>query len=321
MIPPGAVRLQKFGNGVIQILVTSSCNLHCYNCTQGSQLRHKHYEMSLQNFEVAVQSLVNFHGVVGVFGGNPCITKNFEEYCRILREYIPFHRRGLWSNNLIGKGDICRKTFNPATSNLNVHLDKDAWDEIKSTWPEAQPVGLKEDSRHSPVFVAMKDIIEDESERWKLISSCDININWSAGIAEFRGQPRAYFCEIAMAQSVLHQHEEDYPDTGIRLFKDGIYESTISVGIKQSLVCEWWRLGMFSFREQVRKHCHECSVPLHGYGELSQSEDGVEQTSKIHETVYKPKKSKRTVQVVEKLEQLNTSKIKQLTHYIQNGRI
>jgi hypothetical protein len=309
MVPPGAFKAGKYGNGVIQIHLTRTCNLSCYHCTQGSQLRGKPKFISLDNFEKTVRDLVDYHGVVGIFGGNPAIHPEFHQICDILKRHIPFHRRGIWCNHPLGKAALMRATFNPAVSNLNVHLDEAAFREFRVDWPEAPVFGLRQDSRHSPIFVAMKDVIADEGERWRLISGCDINHNWSAMVGEFRGQLRAWFCEIAGAQSILHQDEPEYPDTGLP--------------IPSPTGTPWWRQPMSFFTSQVRKHCHECSVPLQGFGELSQSKDprAREQVSATHLAVSKPKSKERRTEVVERLEQLNLGRLRHMTTYLQNGTL
>lgn len=335
--PPGAVKAKKFGGGVIQILVTSSCNESCWHCTQGSQLRRPHWEMTPDNFEKAVLSLNGYHGVRGLFGGNPAICKHFFDYCDILRKHVPIEKCGIWCNHPITleKAQAMRETFSPAVSNLNVHLRQDGYDLMKQGWPESMPFGLHQDSRHSPVFVAMKDLSDlpanpgkdkewftrmpnTEENRWKLISQCDIAHFWSAGIAQFRGEVRAWFCEIAMSQSILHQDDPDYPDTGIK----------INDPITPDINNWWWRQPMTTFAHQVRKHCHECSVPLRGYGELAMAVDPMdfsgqwtpkEQVSSTHEKFYRPKRNGRAVELVTTTDQLQCGKIEKTTTYLQNA--
>lgn len=327
MAPPGKVKIGKYGNGVIQILVTSACDLGCFSCTQFSNLsRGKPEFMSPEHFEQAVISLKDYHGVVGVFGGNPALSPHFSAYCEILHKHIPFIRRGLWSNHPRGNGQVMRETFNPAVSNLNCHLVREAYDEFKKDWPESQPFGHDKDCRHAPAGnVAMKDMDGmyvdgeyDYATAYELISNCDINQNWSAGIGVFRGKLRAWFCEIAMAQAIYHQYEPDYPNTGLDPTK--LYDRNF-VTEPPNPQYKWWQLQMGHFIHQVDKHCHECSVPLRGYGELSQSETGTEQVSKTHAAGFKPKKKGRPVQIVDSLVQLGTGKINRLTDYMGNGKI
>ena len=303
MIAPGTRRPGKYREGVIQIWVTRACDKACYGCTQGSNLGGKPGMITVEQFEKAVISLKGYFGVVGVFGGNPAVHPKFDELCEVLADHIPFEQRGLWCNNLMGKGVVARQTFNPKVSNLNVHLDREAFIEFKRDWPESMPVGLTTDSRHSPPFVAIQDVIKDPEEQWELISGCDINKHWSAMIGVFRGEVRAWFCEIAGAQSMLHQHEEDYPDTGMVVTSD------------------WWQKPLSDFANQVRKHCPACGVPLRGYGELSQKEDGIEQVSLTHIGVYNPKTKNREVQVVTEREELGKKSLGRFTDYLQNSKV
>jgi hypothetical protein len=274
--------------------------------------------MSLANFRTACESLKDYFGVVGIFGGNPALHPDFDAICEILRETIPFARRGIWCNNPIWpeRAREMARTFNPRYSNLNVHLDAKAYALFKEHWPESQPFGLHQDSRHSPVFVAMKDVIEDEGQRWELISNCDINKHWSAMMGQFRGELRAWFCEIAGAQAMLHQHEPRYPDTGVEVTHEGRVK--LFTGGTEGAEKQWWELSMRSFDQQVHKHCHECGVPLRGYGSLAQSEYGVEQTSAAHQSVYETKR-RLPLQVVTNVEQLKSKGLK-FTDYMGGAR-
>lgn len=308
MIAPGIKRPGKYRQGVIQVWVTRACDKACYGCTQGSNLAGRPEMITPDQYEAALQSLAGYWGVVGMFGGNPATHPNFEGLCELLCKYVPFEQRGLWCNSPMGKGKIMRKVFNPAVSNLNVHLDAKAYAEFKRDWPECSPVGLQQDSRHSPPFVAMKDLEElTEGERWALIADCDINKHWSALIGVFRGEVRAWFCEVAGAQAMLHQHEPDYPDTGVSL----MFERVMGPDMP------WWKLGMIDFQEQVRKHCHECGVPLRGHGELAQARAGKEQTSVTHAAIYQPKRDRR-VELVVRREQLGEP-VGRVIDYLKNG--
>jgi len=343
MYSPQDKRPGKPHGGVIQIWVTRACDKTCFGCTQGSNLGGKPGMMTPEQFEDACISLKDYWGTVGMFGGNPAIHPEFETLCDIMKKHIPKEQRGLWCNNPLGHGKKMRETFNPKRSNLNVHLDQTAYNEFKRDWPESRPFGLHEDSRHSPVFVAMKDILKidcsdcggggsdgrparnsgscsgcggtgqvyDEEQAWELISNCDINKHWSAMIGVFRNELRGWFCEIAGAQSMLHQHEPDYPDTGTQI---NFPKDLIASGVNS----DWWQQGMDStyFSKQVRKHCHECSVPLRGHGELAQSETGKEQVSKTHAEIYKPKKKDRLVQLVEWRDELEENPNKKVTVYL-----
>lgn len=292
--------------GVLQIWVTRSCDKACFGCTQASNLGGKPGRITVEQFEVACQSLQDYFGVVGVFGGNPALHPQFEQLCKIMQRYIPFERRGLWCNKLFGNGAIARETFNPHVSNINVHLDQEALEEFRRDWPEARPVGVTDDSRHASPYYAMQDmevlpggVPNTEENRWKLIGECDVNQYWSAMIGVFRGELRGYFCEIAGAMAMLHQEEPDYPDTGL----------AVTPG--------WWNQPMAAFEQQARFHCHACGVPLKGRGELAIGGEK-EQCSKTHESIYKPKSKGRLLEIVTHPSQIGH--VNRVTEYIQNSK-
>lgn len=290
-------------NGVIQIHITRACDLSCIGCTQGSNLGGKPTVMTYDNFEQAVYSLRDYNGVIGIFGGNPTLHPSFEEFCYLLKSYIPYERRGLWSNNLNGYGGLCRDIFNPGVSNLNVHMDQSKYDEMKRDWPECNPIGLEYDSRHSPPFVALKDIKDiSEDDKWHLINNCDINQLWSAMVCQFRGQLRGFFCELAGAQSMLHENEPDYPDTGIDVKRDE----------------NWWKYPIEVYKKQIEKHCMECGIPLRGAGDLAVT--GILETvSKTHLNIYKLKKpAGKRLKVVSSFGEMGNT-VKRATDYIANG--
>ena len=300
MVLPGQRRPGKPRGGVIQIWVTRACDKACFGCTQGSNLKGRCAMITCEHFEQACISLRDYWGTVGVFGGNPALHPQFEQLCAILCKYIPKRQRGLWCNAPMGKASVMRETFDTAISNLNVHLDQQAYDEFKRDWPECRPFGLHDDCRHGPPFVAMQDVIENEEQIWQLVADCDINQHWSAMICEVAGQPRAYFCEIAGAQAILHQEDSAWPDLGL------------------AVEPSWWNKPMLAYQHQVRYYCPRCGVPLRGLGELAQASDGVEQTSRVHQNVFKPKVAGREIEVVDHLEQVLPQTLPRFTNYMTN---
>lgn len=288
MVAPRDHRPGIWRGGVIQVHVTRACDLACTHCTQGSNLAGKPVMMTPDQFDAALASLDGYFGVVGMFGGNPAMHPQFDELCRIMRARIPFPQRGLWCNNLRGKGAHAKITFNPRHSNLNVHLDSAAADEIRRDWPEAAPFikGESEDSLHGSPWVSMEDVGIPEAERWRLISQCDINRHWSAMLCVVRGQLRAFFCEIAGAQAMLHQDNPDWRGTGQPMPDTGL-----------PVVPGWWRRGMEAYEQQVSEHCHQCGVPLRRPGQLAVGGE-LDEFSETHRHIARPKTPGRVVELV-----------------------
>jgi organic radical activating enzyme len=301
----------------MQIWITRTCDKKCFHCTQNSQFGGKAEFITPEQYEQAIDSLEfgtpnAYFGVVGMFGGNPALHPQFDILCEILRAKVPFEQRGLWCNHPRGKGAIMEETFNPAVSNLNVHQDEEAWQQFLTDWPSTQKFlannlkGLDQDSRHGPPLVAMSDVIKDEGERWNLIANCDINKYWSAMVCIFRGELRAYFCEIAGAHAMLHQHNPNYNGSGHPIPDVG-----------SPVVPGWWRHSMKAYADQVKLHCHGCGIPLKGYGALANS-GPAEQISAMHLPMVKLRDS-RAIQQITDVVQLGEKHLPKSTDYIENG--
>lgn len=247
-------KLLSGANDIIQIMVTTACDLYtCSNCTQLLPFRKDYRHMSLDVFEKAVKSLIDWPGVVSLFGGNPCSHPQFEDLCRILAKHIqPQARRGLWSNALLGHGEIVRQTFYPdGRFNLNVHRSVEATKEIVSWLPgKIIPSGVSAHSWHAPILMNYQDFGIDPDDWPAIRETCDINQRWSAAICERDGKPYAYFCEVAAALD------------GIRGMNHGM-----------PLHYEWWKSPMQAYYGQVEGCCNAgCGVPLRGQGHLDNQE-------------------------------------------------
>lgn len=308
MVVPSMRRRRIFEpyQGVLQIMVTRACDLSCFGCTAGSNLRTSPATMTPDQFEAAIRSLGfpdegHYFGIVGVFGGNPASSRYFEDYCRILRDLVPFPQRGLWCNNLLGKGKVARETFDPRHSNINVHLEQDAYDEFRRDWPEALDArrehtteGLTVDAVHGSPWVGMRDqeslsfpdgsVRENTPEnRLELIGDCDINKHWSAMICLVRGELRGFFCEIAGHMAAMHGDNPNWAGTGQPMPDVGL---PVEPG--------WWRRPLVDFADQVRQCCHNCGVPMRRPGQKAIGGER-EEFSETHRFIARPKRKGREV--------------------------
>ncbi|WP_112070120.1 glycosyltransferase [Herbaspirillum rubrisubalbicans] len=220
--------------GIICVDITNKCDLHCSNCTRLLANQDRFYDMTLENFRLAVRSLRDYPGTIAVIGGNPCMHRDFEGICRVFVEEIPDkERRGLWTNNVFKYADLAKETF--GVFNLNPHNDDHG---IASLEP------LKElgwyysgNSEHASLLAAVQDFHAPEA-MWSLISQCDINQHWSASIVQNNGKLRAYFCEVAASFDLARGE-----DHGLE----------VSEG--------WWRRPLRDFSEQIEYFCPKCGVP------------------------------------------------------------
>lgn len=228
---------------IICIDVTSKCDLACSNCTRLLANQDKTWDMTPENFRLALRSLKDYFGIIAMLGGNPCMHPKFPELCRIFVEEIPNRlQRGLWTNNPFKHEKLCEETF--GTFNLNAHGAKRALDPIKRMTDHAQRNGAivwtyMGNSVHAPLLTAVKDIYRDEETMWDKISKCEINRDWSASIVQnAQGELRAYFCEVAAA---------------FDLARGGDHGHAVAPG--------WWNAKIEAFQDQIKTFCPGCGVP------------------------------------------------------------
>lgn len=209
--------------------------------------------MSTECFREAVRSLVDWPGIVGIFGGNPCVHPQFEQICDILCEEIPEQKhRGLWSNDLMKHGALCRKVFYPeGRFNLNAHGIRDAYLGFdKYLTGKAIRHSDTTQAQHAAMLASFEDFGVPLSEWIEARENCDINQKWSGAIVERSGKPFAYFCEVAAAI-------------------DGV----LGLNRGMPVAAGWWKHTMDAkdFDNQVAI-CNVCAVPLRMKGRPDREE-------------------------------------------------
>ena len=183
MINPGEMKL-------IQILITNKCNMKCTHCSQMCPHQHDTFFMPLKEIEHALETLVDYPGHVGLFGGEPTLHPKFKEVLALLRKYVPVKaRRELWTNGAHWakyKGEI-EKTFYKELIAYNEHED------TQPCWHQPNQIAAQE------VFSGQVtgDCKKDEALMWKVIDNCWVQNRWSAAITPMGG----YFCEVAAARA------------------------------------------------------------------------------------------------------------------------
>lgn len=246
-------KIKNGGNDIIQIVVTTACNLfNCSNCTQLLPFRKDYLHMDPDVFRSACHSLRDWPGVVAMFGGNPCSHPNFPLLCQIMKEEIPTQRhRGLWSNDLMGHGQIVHETFFPyGRFNINAHTIQSAIPDIDKYLPgQLIETSRGQQAWHSSVLVHWRDMGLTYRDWVIKRESCDVNRNWSAAVVERDGLAYAYFCEVAAALDGMRNQ-----NSGM-LIHDG-----------------WWRDSISSYYGQVGQCCDRgCGIPLRMKGNLDLS--------------------------------------------------
>ena len=234
---------------IICIDITNKCDLACSNCTRLLENQESHWDMSIENFAEALDSLKNYEGVRAVIGGNPCMHRNFDVITKTIVEKVPDKKkRGLWTNNFFKYRDLALSSY--GTFNLNTHGDKRAEKSLSSASGVGKVVYTGH-SEHSPILTAVRDLYPDEDLMWDKISKCDINQGWSATIIENKGKAKAYFCEVAASFDLARGQ-----DHGISLTED------------------WWEQPIEFFSTQIKHFCPGCGVPakLKGYQDSNETD-------------------------------------------------
>lgn len=227
---------------IICIDVTNKCDLECSNCTRLLAQQEQLWEMTPENFRLALQSLKGYFGIIAMLGGNPCMHSQFPELCKIFVEEVPDRlQRGLWTNNPFKHEDVSRETF--GVFNLNAHGEERARPALERLTAAARSDGkvawtYMGNSVHAPLMTGIKDLYAT-GEMWEKISQCEINREWSASIVQnTQGELRAYFCEVAAS---------------FDLARKGDFGMVVSPG--------WWNQSITAFKDQIGHFCPGCGVP------------------------------------------------------------
>ena len=270
---------------IVCVDVTNKCDLACSNCTRLLANQETKWEMSVENFRLALQSLKNYGGIIAMIGGNPCVHTKFAELCQVFREEIPNQfQRGLWTNNYFKHREVIEQTF--GALNLNPHNMERANEKLKDLhnvminqrgFNGGYYVG---NSHHAPLLTAVKDLYP-EQEMWDRISRCDINKDWSASIIQNKGQLRAYFCEVAASFDLARGEDHGHP-----------------------VVLDWWKKPISAFSDQVKHFCTGCGVParLRGHMDNEETDTYTKSNADIAEKSLAKGRSIRLLDVEKKLE-------------------
>ena len=221
----------------IQIDVTDACPRRCSNCTRFIGHRERKFFMPVEQFAEAAEALKDFptasppvsaelrkftggRKVVGILGGEPLLHPEFAELAAILEHTVPSREnRGLWTGlqwQNTPHAAVIERVFGYVNNNRHDH-----------------------ECLHSPILVALADVVPSLEDRKKLIDDCWLQRLWSSTI-----NPKGFwFCEVAGAMSILF----DGPD-----------------GLPVEPEC--WRRPLADFQYQIDFACHRCGVPLNLQG-------------------------------------------------------
>ena len=218
-------------NTVIQIELTNACHLSCRHCTRHVGHHRRPFFMELDLIRQAIESLEGFKGRIGLMGGEPTLHPQFEEACKIFQDMVPRRKREFWTAGFKWgeKKEVIYETFDRDRINYNDHVAYDG--------------------KHTPLLVAIDEVVDDPELRQELIENCPFQTHWSASITPKGG----FFCEIAASLDWLMDGPGGYP---------------IEPG--------WWDKEPKDFQDQVDRYCGMCSgaIPLPAYSDGRGGRDG-----------------------------------------------
>ena len=223
----------------VLIDVTNVCNRACSNCTR--MVGHgPTFSMELDQFSEALEAVKDFpeesppskapdFKLIGIIGGEPLMHPQFPELLEIMREKIPNKKhRGLWTGlnwERTKHADIIRKTFISRGVHNNRH-DLQA-------------------SRHSPVLVAIKDVIANPTKRAAIINDCWLQSKWCGTITP-KGH---FFCEVA-----------------------GVFDWVFDGPGGLPIESKCWKRPIRDFQSQIERWCPQCGIALQLKGRLDYKE-------------------------------------------------
>lgn len=204
-------------NVVVQFEITNRCHLSCRHCTRHVGLHTKTFDMDLDFFKRAIDCTLDAPTRLGVMGGDPCVHPRFEEICRIVQNRIPLERREFWTAGFRwGRYEaLIKETFPIVHYNDHVAYD----------------------GKHTPLLIALDEVVDDPALRAELIESCPFQSHWSASVTPKGG----FFCEIAASMDWLF---------------DGPGGWEIEPG--------WWKRGVADYADQIEASCGKCGgcIPM-----------------------------------------------------------
>ncbi len=211
----------------IQIEVTNACQRKCSNCTR--MLRHveRPFFVTTDHFARCVDAIKDFptasppsattpRSLVGMIGGEPLFHPHFADLAGIMAGKIPNRQhRGLWTGldwKQSQYAAIIGDTFGYVNNNQH-----------------------NSECRHTPVLVAISDVVADAAQRAQLIDKCWLQCRWSSTVT-----PNGFFfCEVAGAMDVVFNGPGGLP---------------IEPGC--------WERPLEDFREQINRWCPRCGIPM-----------------------------------------------------------
>ncbi len=233
---------------IVQIDVSNRCHLACTACTRLIAHQPKKWDMDLDTFEKAVQSMEGWYQpgkVLGVIAGEPTLHPQFEQLSRKFQElWGPKEDTGNGIAPVADRNAYATERLFDRTNGrgLWTSLGKryyEHYETIQDVYSHHNQNTHEAGGKHQANLIDRKTLCEAlgiSDDEWKQLRwDCPIQNQWSATITPFG----AYFCEAAAHIDIL--------------LNDGKRAWPIEPG--------WWKRTPEEFGEQL-DICEHCSLCL-----------------------------------------------------------
>jgi hypothetical protein len=189
------------------------------------------YFMPIEEFKLAVRSLRDFPGAVGMMGGLPTKHPKFEEMCEVLRDNFPPSKLELWTSGekeYFDKLEVVQRTFGHIARNDHTESQLEVCE-------------------HQVTTLALIDVVPDPELRLELVNECWVLDKWCPTIGHRPYGAGAFVCELMLGIDTLMDNS-----------------SLGGVGIDFAKDPRWWDRPVDdpSYVKQLREYCGFCSMCL-----------------------------------------------------------
>ena len=225
----------------IAIDITNACVNQCGNCMRFCGHYEKPYYMELDFFKKVIDSLKDFDGQIGIFGGEPTLHPQFTEMIQYIKDTYPYKRtkKGfrnpvkdinayIFNNNVDDIGKF--KLFTTASTQQfydNFELIDDVFESFRFN-------DHTEQTKHFTVLACYKDLGISDKEFEDMEDLCWVQNYCFASVTQKGG----FFCEMAGTLDNLYNG-----DGGFEIKKD------------------WWKRYKRDFGKQL-DWCKKCGARL-----------------------------------------------------------
>ena len=225
----------------IAIDITNACVNKCGNCMRFCDHYEEPYFMDVDYFKKCIDSLKNFPGQIGIFGGEPTLHPNFTEMIQYIYDTYPYERKKqgfrnpvkdinsyIFNHNVDDKGKF--KLFTCA----NTQQFYDNFELIDDVFESFRFNDHSEKTKHFTVLANYKDLGISDEDFVKMEDDCWVQNYCFAEITPKGG----FFCEMAGMLDMLYDG-----DGGFKIEKD------------------WWKKYKKDFGDQL-DWCKKCGARL-----------------------------------------------------------